>query len=159
MENKKCLKPPTSSGYPKKIDDNLETWKSGTHHRTNILEPLFGIFWVTLMFNPIEIYISLRIHVLKYDQKCYVTKIALHVYCGHIFRRLMVFDGVWWWSIKYIYPASPQSLFQAPGCDEGGGHYQSQNGIVRIVWEIIKGQWFLEDNPVLALNNDLFQYL
>jgi hypothetical protein len=25
MENKKCLKPPTSSGYPKKIDDNLET--------------------------------------------------------------------------------------------------------------------------------------
>ena len=41
----------------KKIDDNLETWKSGTHHRTNILEPLFGIFWVTLMFNPIEIYI------------------------------------------------------------------------------------------------------
>ena len=38
----------------KKIDDNLETWTSGTHHRTNILEPLFGIFWVTLMFNPIE---------------------------------------------------------------------------------------------------------
>ena len=51
----------------KKIDDNLETWKSGTHHRTNILEPLFGIFWVTLIFNPIEIYIyiySIYIYII-----------------------------------------------------------------------------------------------
>ena len=95
MENKKCLKPPTSSGYPKKIDDNLETWKSGTHHRTNILEPLFGIFWVTLMFNPIEIYTN-NIYIYIF---IYLTRFGIQYLVGaHQYRPIL-----WVFTVEDIY--------------------------------------------------------
>ena len=86
----------------------------------------------------------LRIHVLKYGQKCFVNKIALHVYCGHIFWRLMVFDGdlLNLWGL--IDPASLQSLFQAPGGNEGDGYSWSQHGIWRIVWKLWQSSVFFK---------------